>query len=197
MGVRVPKLRALGKQISQGCWREYLQLCKTETFEEIVLQGIVIGLVPVSFQELCILSDGYVSLVKNWAVCDYFCAGLKRVKKYREEFLPQIFNYLVSENPWMKRVALVLLRTYYVTEEYVEKLPVWAERTVCGHYYVQMAHAWLLAECYTKFPKETYQYLKNCCLETEILNKTVQKIRDSYRISNEWKELATVFRRKL
>ena len=197
LGVRMPALRALGKQISQGAWREYLTLCKTDTFEEIVLKGIVIGLAPACLEELRDLTDGYVPLITNWAACDYFWCGLKRVKKYREDFLPKIQEYLVSENPWAKRTGLVLLRSHYVTEAHAEKIPLWAERSICGHYYVQMAHAWLLAECYTKFPQQTYRYLQNCRLEADILNKMVQKIRDSNRVSEEWKEKATAFRRKL
>lgn len=197
LGVKKPFLRMVGKQISQGNWREYLTFCRNDTFEEIVLQGIVIGLAPVNFDELCTLCDAYIPLIKNWAACDFFCCGLKRVKKFRKGFLPKIQAYLISENPWERRVALVLLRAHYMTEEYVEQLLVWAQESVCEHYYVQMAHAWLLAKCYTKYPEQTYQYLKDCCLGPEILNKAVQKIRDSYRVSEEWKEKATIFRRKL
>lgn len=196
LGVRMPFLRSLGKQISQGNFREYLSLCRENSFEEIVLRGMVIGLLPLGLEELCSATEAYLPVINNWASCDCFCSGLKRVKKFQKEFLPKIQSYLVSEHPWEKRVGLVLLRAHYVTEEYITQIPVWAEQTFCEHYYVQMAHAWLLAECYTKFPEQTYQYLKACSLHEEIMKKTVQKIRDSYRISAEWKEKASALRKR-
>lgn len=194
-GVRMPLLRKLGKQISQGNYEEYLALCKNDSFEEIVLRGIVIGLLPVGFEELCALTDEYIPAVKNWASCDYFCGGLKRVKKFRKEFLPKIQKYLVSGNPWERRVGLVLLRAHYVTEEYIDRILVSAQSSLCEHYYVQMAHAWLIAECYTKFPERTYRYLQNAGLSSDVLSKAIQKIRDSYRVDAEWKEKASLLKR--
>lgn len=196
LGVRIPKLRALAKYISKGNWREYIKICKNNTFEEIVLKGAVISLVQVNFEEFLKLVKEYVPLVDNWAICDYFCSGLKQIKKYKKEFLPEIIGFLESENPWIKRVGLVLLKVGYVDEEYVSEVLTLAEKTICEHYYVQMAHAWLVAECYTKFPQITHSYLEKCKLNGEILNKAVQKIRDSYRVNNEWKEKVVTFRRK-
>ncbi len=196
LGVRMPKLRELAKYISKGNWREYITFCKSGTFEEIVLKGAVIGLAEVNFEEFLQLVKDYISLVDNWAICDYFCAGLKLVKKYKKELLPEIIGFLESENPWIKRVGLVLLKVAYVDEEYVSKILSLAEKTICEHYYVQMAHAWLVAECYTKFPQITHSYLEKCSLSSEILNKAVQKIRDSYRVNSEWKEKVVIFRRK-
>ncbi len=56
-------------------------------------------------------------------------------------------------------------------------------------YYVQMAEAWLIAELAIFFPEDIYDYLKNdCTLKYSITGKAVQKILDSYRISDEYKE---------
>ena len=93
-------------------------------------------------------------------------------------------------------MGIVLLKVAYVDEKYVSKVLKLAEKTIGKHYYVQMAHAWLIAECYTIFPQITHSYLKKCSLSSEILNKAIQKIRDSYRVNNEWKEKVTVFRIK-
>ena len=196
LGVRMPKLREIAKYISQGNWREYIKFSKNDTFEEIVLKGAVIGLAQVNLEEFSQLVKDYIPLVDNWAICDYFCAGLKQIKKYKKEFLPEIISFLESENPWIKRVGIVLLKVAYVDEKYVSEVLKLAEKTICEHYYVQMAHAWLVAECYTNFPQITHSYIEKCSLGSEILNKAVQKIRDSYRVNNEWKEKVNLFRRK-
>ena len=196
MGVRIPKIRALAKMISQGNWREYLSVASSGSFEEIALKGAVIGYIAVNFDELLALVDAYVKLIDNWAICDYFCGGLKRIKKFEKEFLPYIEKYLTSENPWICRVGIVLLKTYYVKEENVFNVLKLAETTEHEHYYVHMAQAWLIAECYTKFPELTYSYLEKSSFCEVVLNKAVQKIKDSYRISEIWKEKALVFCRK-
>ena len=196
LGVRMPKIRTLAKMIAQGNWREYLSLTQTDTFEEIALKGAVIGLVAVNFDEMTELVDAYVKLVSNWAICDYFCGGLKRIKKFEKEFLPYIEKYLTSENPWICRVGIVLLKTYYVKEENVFNVLKLAETAEHEHYYVHMAQAWLVAECYTKFPELTYSYLEKSSFSADVLNKAVQKIKDSYRVDKKWKEKALVFCRK-
>lgn len=196
LGVRMPKLRELAKYISKGNWREYLKICKNDTFEEIALRGAVTGLVQVGFAEFLQRVKSYIPVVDNWAICDYFCGNLKLVKKYKKEFLPEVTGFLQSDNPWTKRVGLVILKAYYIDEEYISEVLKLAETTICEHYYVQMAHAWLIAECYTKFPQKTYLYLEKCTLGADILNKAVQKIKDSYRVNKEWKEKVAIFRRK-
>ena len=56
-------------------------------------------------------------------------------------------------------------------------------------YYVKMAIAWLIAECFTKFPEETLGFLKSTKLPKWTFNKTISKICDSYRVDDEMKEL--------
>ena len=110
--------------------------------------------------------------------------------------MPVIEGYLKSENPWICRVGIVLLKTYYVKEENVLQILKLAETYKHEHYYVHMAQAWLIAECYTKFPELTYSYLEKSSFCAEVLNKAVQKIKDSYRVSETWKEKALIFCRK-
>ncbi len=43
VGVRLPVLRALAKEITKGDWRTYLEEAVDDTFEEVMLQGYVTG----------------------------------------------------------------------------------------------------------------------------------------------------------
>ena len=52
-----------------------------------------------------------------------------------------------------------------------------------------MANAWLICECFVKCRKETLEFLKKHKLNTFTINKFISKCRDSYRVSNEDKEL--------
>ena len=43
IGVRIPKLRTLAKKIAKEDWRGYLEHAACDTYEEIMLQGLVLG----------------------------------------------------------------------------------------------------------------------------------------------------------
>ena len=62
-------------------------------------------------------------------------------------------------------------------------------------YYVRMAIAWLVAECFIKFPDEALGYLRVSGLPSWTFNKAISKICDSYRVSDEMKEVVRGMRR--
>lgn len=51
-----------------------------------------------------------------------------------------------------------------------------------------MAVAWAISIAYIKFPKETMELLKHNELDDFTYNKALQKIIESYRVSDEEKE---------
>lgn len=54
LGVRLPILRKLAKKIIRGDWRAYLASAQDQSFEEIMLQGMVIGYVRADCRSFCI-----------------------------------------------------------------------------------------------------------------------------------------------
>jgi hypothetical protein len=54
-----------------------------------------------------------------------------------------------------------------------------------------MGAAWALSVCYVHFPERTEDALMSERLDPEVLKKAMQKIRDSYRVSQEDKERLT------
>jgi len=54
-------------------------------------------------------------------------------------------------------------------------------------YYVQMAEAWLISYLGIYAPEKTLEYLERCPLKYNIAGKGIQKICDSFRVSEEWK----------
>ena len=59
----------------------------------------------------------------------------------------------------------------------------------------KMAVAWLIAECFIKFPEITYGYLKHSSLEKWTFNKAISKICDSYRVISDTKSKVKQLRR--
>ena len=50
-----------------------------------------------------------------------------------------------------------------------------------------MANAWLISICFIKYPDKTMKYLLNNSLDKTTFNKSIDKICDSYRVSNDIK----------
>lgn len=188
IGVRLPKLREIGKEISKGDPRGFIAAADSDIYEMILLKGIVIGLIkPNDFEDFCSLCEGYVPLINNWAVCDTFCAGLKYIKKYKSEFFDYLSRYLNSEDPWGIRFALVIMLGKYLEEEYIDRVLDRCDKAKSDSYYVSMARAWLAATAVAKCPKQGVEYMKNNSLDKETFSRAVQKCMDSYRVDEETK----------
>ena len=52
--------------------------------EEVMLQGMVIGLVKQPPDKMLELVKNFIPKINNWSVCDCFCGGLKFIKDSRE-----------------------------------------------------------------------------------------------------------------
>lgn len=187
-GVRMPQLRALGKEISKGNANSFLKVSSNEYYEERMLKGIVVGLVKTdNFEEFVSLCNLAVADINNWALCDCFCGGLKQVKKYKEEFFEYLNNYLDSNDVWKIRVALISMLNYYLEDIYIDKVFERCDKVESDYYYVNMAQAWLIATAFVKCEEQTRKYLLNNNLSKFTFNKAIQKCIESRRIDADTK----------
>lgn len=188
IGVRLPKLREIGKKIAKGNPRGFITAADSDIYEIIMLKGIVTGLIePNSFEDFRALCESFVTLIDNWAVCDTFCTSLKYVKKYRADFFEYVSICIDSDNPWLIRFALVVMLGNYLDEEYIDRVLDRCDKVKNSSYYVSMARAWLAATAVAKCPRQGIEYMKNNSLDKETFNRAVQKCVDSYRVDKETK----------
>ncbi len=59
-----------------------------------------------------------------------------------------------------------------------------------------MGIAWLLCECFIKHREKTLTYLLKSNINTFTFNKTISKIKESYRVSSEDKIYLNTLKRK-
>lgn len=182
VGVRVPKLRNYAKQLAKEDWKYYLDNIEDEYYEEIMLQGMIIGIANMSLEERLKYLEKFIPKIDNWAVCDVTCAGLKFTQKNLERMWDFLETYLDSQKEFKIRFAVVMLLDYYINEEYIEKVLKIINTIKYDEYYVQMAIAWLISVAYVKFPNQTMKLLKKNNLDDFTYNKAIQKIIESYRI---------------
>ena len=96
---------------------------------------------------------------------------------------------------WRIRFGLVTLLGYYLEESYIDEIFYLCTNITNREYYVKMAQAWLISIMFIKFREKTLDYLKENTLDNWIQNKTIQKIRESIRVSKEDKDLVLTFKR--
>ena len=198
LGVRIPELRKLAQKIAkQDNWNEFLKQADDNCFEEVLLQGLVIDYKKIEMYEKLEYVKWFVAKIDSWAICDTFCPTLK----IKPQDLPKVWNflepYLHSKQEFKVRFAVIMMLDYYITEEYVDQ--VLAKLDLVSHqgYYVKMAVAWCLAEIGTKFNEKAMNYLKSeNHLDKFTFNKALQKMRESYRIDKEQKEVLKAMKRK-
>lgn len=190
IGVRVPILRNYAKELfDEKTWQQTIKQIDDEYYEEIMLQGMIIGQVKNASIEIIIEEiKKYVPKIDNWALCDVFCAGLKVTKKHKKEIWKLINDYLSSDKEFEIRFAIVMILDYYITEEYLEQDFEIFESIKNDAYYVKMAIAWAISICFIKYYDKTYEFMKNAKLDKWTYNKAIQKAIESYRITNEQKE---------
>ncbi len=194
IGIRIPILRNYAKKLMKNNDTEkLLNTIGNKYHEEIMLQGMVIGL----NKEQDILKTqeqikNFIPKIDNWAVCDTFCAELKITQKYKYDMWKFLQKYLKSDEEFIVRFAVVMILEYYIEEQYLSDIfkifdNIYKQSRE-KQYYVQMAVAWAIAECFTKFYNETKEYLKTTKIDIFTYNKAIQKSIESFRITEQQKK---------
>jgi len=197
IGVRMPILRTISKEICKGDWREFLK-GPVEFHEEQMLTAFVIAKADMSSDERIKLTRLFVPSIKNWAVCDAFC-GDYNVKNGPDK--EKLWNYCLelmeTDDEFMMRVAAVMMLDHFIDDDHIEQVLKLLSTKYHPGYYYKMGVAWTLSTCYLSYPERTEKALFSDSLDKEIRNKAVQKISDSFRVSKEDKERLKAMKREL
>lgn len=196
LGVRLPKLRKIAKEIAKSDWRTYVKTEGMLYYEETMLQGMVIGYADAGAAEKLELARSFIPRIDNWGVCDSFCSGLKFTAKNPSLVWDFIQPYAASSDEFEARFAFVMMLIYYVSEEYVDWVLTAAARPASKGYYATVAAAWTLSVCYVRFPEETLLVLQNEVLDDTLQRMAIRKIIESRQVAEPDKELVRKLRKK-
>lgn len=198
IGIRIPQLRNLAKQISAiDNWKELIEQFDISNFEETILKGLIIAYSKIDIEEKLELVKDFVPQMDSWAITDTFCPTLK----IKEKDLNTVWNFILpygkSNKEFEARFCIIMMLDYYLNDEYVDKVLKVIDEIENDAYYVQMAKAWTIAEIGIKFNEKAMNYLtsKNN-LDKFTYNKALQKMIESYRISDKQKIILRNMKRK-
>ena len=172
IGIRVPILRNYAKELlKQYEFKYIMENIDNEYYEEIMLQGMLIGFSKERFDTSLTYIEKFIPKIDNWAVCDTFCAGLKITKKHKKEMWDFIQKYLKSNKEFEIRFGVVMILDYYIEEQYLNQSFKIFDKIESKEYYVQMAVAWAISICLIKYYDITIEYLKKANLDKFTNNK--------------------------
>ena len=177
--MRLPKLRKIAKKIVQIDYEYYLAMDNHLYFEEVMLQGMIIGEIKLPWTERSRYVKQFISKINNWSVCDSFCCGLKFEISEKQLVWQFLQPYFASEAPYDIRFAVVMLLFHFVDEEYVK-----------------MAVAWAISIYFRELPRLTMAYLLNNQLDDWTYNKALQKITESLKVDCNTKTIIRAMKRK-
>lgn len=186
IGVRMPALRELVKEIRGIEDAElFLQELPHQYYEENNLHGLLVA--NIKDAGCCIAElDKFLPYIDNWATCDVISPV--SFKKHPACLLPKVHEWLSSSHTYTIRFGIGVLMKFYLDEAFSPEYPEWVAAVKSDEYYVNMMTAWYFATALAKQPAAALPYLKNQRLDPWTHNKTIQKARESYRISPEMKE---------
>ena len=139
--------------------------------------------------------DEIVPKLINWAQVDSIL-NIKIIKKNRDYFMPLVMKYRYSKKEFEARFSLIMLLSHYMDSLYLDLIFETIENLNNNEYYTEMAAAWLLCECFIKYRDYTIKRFKDLKVSNFINNKAIQKIRESYRVTDEDKEYLKSLKRK-
>lgn len=196
LGVRMPALRTLAKQASAGDWRSILSAARCDSYEEVMLIGLMIAYAPVGLGERLAVLRNFLPKLDSWALTDSIAPTLASHPDEQALLWDFARECLAQSGEYSVRFGIVLMLRFFLTEEKIPQVADCLTAVRDERYYVNMALAWCLAEMAVHNYKIVEEILKNGGLNRFVHHKTIQKMRESYRFTKEQKAAVALLRRK-
>ena len=185
IGVRTPELRKYAKKLlkEEGV-EDFLHSLPHKYFDENQLHAFIIS--EIKEFKLCIDElINFLPYLDNWATCDQLSP--KIFKKYRNDLLPHIYEWLKSNKTYTVRFGIGMLMEHFLDEDFKSEYPEMVAAVRSEEYYINMMTAWYFATALAKQYESILPFIEGNKLDTWTHNKTIQKAIESNRISAEQK----------
>lgn len=219
IGVRVPKVRALAKELRNTPESHaFLGVLPHRYFEENNLHGFLIEYMN-DFDEAAEALDALLPHIDNWATCDSISP--KTFSQHPDKLLAKIDEWLSSDKAFTVRFAIGMLMKHFLDDRFEERFLDIVANIACegwhddskasaracsdgdllrgniydNNHYVNMMRAWYFATALAKQTEATLPYIEQRRLDQWTHNKAVQKAIESRRVNPELKAHLRTLRR--
>lgn len=181
IGIRMPAMKKLAKELVNGEeTNDFLKQLPHIYYDENVLHALLIA--SIKDYDACMEAlETFLPYIDNWAVCD--CLSPKVFQKHKTELLEKIKLWIPSEHPYICRFGMGMLMRWFLDDDFCQEYLELPAAVRSEKYYVNMMTAWLFATALAKQWDAAIPYLEQKRLDPWTHNKTIQKARESYRIT--------------
>lgn len=186
---------SIADEIFKGNYRAFLDLKIFDCYEEVAIYGKLVSRIK-DFDEMAHYLTVYLDVMENWAHCDLLSFKIDRSNK--DKFLALSEVYLRDRRTFVRRLGLMILFQMVKDESVLsiiyDRLKKLEQE---NEYYVVMMAGWLLSECIIQYSDQTLEFIsQEKELNKKIVNKGIQKCRESRRMSEIEKDQLPPYKRK-
>ena len=98
-------------------------------------------------------------------------------------------RWMQSDYPYTIRFGIEMLMTHYLDDAFLPEVNEAVAAVHSDHYYVQMMQAWYFATALARQWDATLPYVAQRRLDAVVHNMTIRKACESYRITDDQKQL--------
>lgn len=180
IGVRMPQLRQLAKEIDKTT---FLEVLPHKYYEENQLHAILLSGMK-DYDECLRQVELFLPYVDNWATCD----GLRPrcFAKHTSDVLAHVRQWLASDYEYTVRFGIGVLEAFFLDKAFHPEQLQMVAAIRREEYYIRMMQAWYFATALAKQWDATMPVIAT--LPEWVRRKTVQKACESYRVPQEHKD---------
>lgn len=187
LGVRTPLLRKFSKEVFKSKdYDDFLNDFPHKYYDEMNLHGFILCEIK-DYDKVVGELDKFLPYVNNWATCDLLNPK-KAFAKNLDRLIIDIKRWIASEDIYTIRFGIEMLMSYFLDENFLPEYNDIVASVRSEEYYVNMMKAWYFATALAKQYDATISVIENRALDKWTHRKSIQKARESYRITAEQKE---------
>jgi len=194
IGVRFPRLVEISKTIHKDNPLEFIETNDCSVYELEILQTYSIGVLKDIHQALYYF-DQFAHIAHDWSTIDSLCQHFTITKKYPDEVFNLLKTYATINDEYLQRIVAVMILSHFLNDTYIESSLELIKMLNHPGYYTKMAVAWALATMMIHYSHLVIPLFQSQTFDPWIHNKAIQKTIESFRITDENKEIVKSLKR--
>lgn len=196
-GIKMGVLRDYAHAIQRGDFRGFLSAAEDNSHEEAILMALVISGSKMPAEERINYLKIFLPKVDAWSICDALAGELKSCRKVdREKIFEFAASYVHSDLEFEVRFAAAIFLWHYTDDEYAQRALKYLQEISHTGYYARMGLAWAISQFFIFQRTDTLKIIKMKNLSPWVQNKAIQKIRESFRVSDDDKKMLLSYKIK-
>lgn len=189
IGIRTPALRNYAKKIKNTKDAEvFMEELPHQYFDENQLHAFLVAETK-EYEECIEKVEEFLPYVDNWATCDQMNPKCFKRLKDKSKLLNKAKEWMGAKHPYTIRFGIKVLMDHFLDEAFQPEYLELVAQIHSEEYYVRMMQAWYFATALAKQYEDTLPYLQENRLDAWVHKKTIQKAKESFRISDEEKKI--------